>query len=122
MLSKTKIKLRIRKKTNPELAETIIFASKAPKWLQIAKILSSSTRKQAALNLSEIDKHSKAGDTIIIPGKVLGKGDLTKKVKICALSISEQAKEKFKETKSEFITLIHEIKTNPKAEGIKLMV
>ena len=122
MLSKTKIKLRIRKKTNPELAETIILASKAHKWLPIARILSGSTRKQAALNLSEIDKHSKAGDTIIIPGKVLSKGDLTKKLKICGLSISKQAKEKLRETKSEFIALLHEIKTNPKAEGIKLMV
>ncbi len=122
MLSKTKIKLRIRKKTNPELAETIILASKAQKWLPIARILSSSTRKQTTLNLSEIDKHSKAGDTIIIPGKVLSKGELTKKLKICGLSISEEAKEKLKETKSEFVALIHEIKTNPKAEGIKLMI
>lgn len=121
MASKTKIKLHARKKTNPELVEIILLARKNENWLEIAKILSSSTRKQPAVNLSEINKNSKIGDTIIIPGKVLSKGNIAKKIKLCAFSISEQAREKLKETKSEFIPLIEEISKNKKAEGIKII-
>ena len=121
MLSKTKIKFRSKKKTNAELAQTIALSIKHAQWMQIAKILSGSTRLQPAINLSPIDEHTKAGDTIIVPGKVLSKGDLTKKIKICSLSISEHAKEKLKDTKSEYVHLIDEIKKNPKAEGIKII-
>lgn len=121
MISNTKIKLKLRKKTNNELVETIRLAIKNKHWIQIAHMLSGPTRKYARLNLSEIDKDSKIGDTLIIPGKVLSKGELTKKIRICALSISKQAEEKLKQAKSEFFQLSHEIKKNPKAEGIKIL-
>lgn len=121
MISKTKIKLRTRRKTNPGLVEAIQLASKTPSWIKIAKTLSGPTRAQAAKNLSEIDNQSSIGDTIIVPGKVLSKGELTKKVILCALSISAQAKEKLKVSKSEFVPLIEEIKKNKKAEGIKIL-
>ena len=119
--SKTKIKLRIKNKTNHELKETIKLALKNKYWNNIARILSSSTRKYSAVNLSEIEKQTTPGDTVIIPGKVLSKGELTKKVRICALSISAMAKEKLKATKSEFAHLSEEIKKNTKAEGIKII-
>jgi len=121
MISKTKIKLKRKLKTNPELAETINLATKNSNWLEIARILASSTRKQPAINFSEIDKNAELGDTIIIPGKVLSQGELTKRIKICALAISEQARGKLKNAKSEFVYLAEEIKKNPKAEGIKII-
>ena len=121
MLSKTKIKMRKRRKTNPELAETIKLASKNQNWMNIAKILSGPTRKYSSLNLFQIDEKAKTGDTILITGKILSKGDLTKKIKIVGLSISAEAKEKLKTTKSEFIPIIEEIKKNVKFEGIKIL-
>ncbi len=121
MISKTKLKIRLRRKTNPELVATIKLALKHHEWNNIAKIISGPTRKFPSLNLFEIEKHSKVGDTIVIPGKVLNKGDLTKKIKICALGISERAKEKLRISKSEFVQLVEEIKKNPKAEGIKVL-
>jgi len=121
MISRTKIKSRIRNKSNPEIAETIRAALKSKPWNKIAAMLSGASRKYSSINLREIDKKSAAGDTIIVPGKVLASGNLTKKVRICALSISAPAKEKLKQTKSEFASIAEEIKLNPKAEGIKLM-
>lgn len=121
MLSRTKIKARIRLKTNPDLAKTIHLAMNHPAWAKIAKVLSGSTKHQSRVSLSTIENNSSIGDTIIIPGKVLSQGDLTKKIKICALAISEQAREKLKTTKSEFLILGDEIKKNPKAEGIKVI-
>lgn len=121
MISKTGLKARARRKTNPELVQTISLAIKNSHWREIAKILSGSTRKHSQVNLSEIDKHSAAGDTIIVPGKVLSKGELTKRIRICALSISSEAKEKLKSTKSEFAYLAEEIRKNSEAEGIKII-
>jgi len=120
-MSKTKIKFRAKKKTNNILVETISAARKNPNWRVLAKVLSGSTRKYSSTNLSAIDKATKAGDTIVVLGKVLSQGELTKKVKICSLSISEKAQEKLKETKSEIVSILEEIIKNPKAEGIKIL-
>lgn len=120
-LSKTKIKSRVKRKTNPVLVETLQAAIKHPAWKPVAAILSSSTRKYASKNLFEIDKETKTGDTVVIVGKILSKGELTKKVKICALSISQKATENLKHSKSEFITILEEIKKNQKMEGVKIL-
>ncbi len=121
MISKKKLKDRIRNKTNPSLAETIKLAMKNEKWISVARALSGSTNKQSSLNLYEIDLQAKAGDTVLVLGKVLSQGELSKKIVICALSASEKAKTKIKESKSEFVYLIDEIKKNHKAEGIKVL-
>jgi len=120
-LSKTKIKSRIRKKTNPELAATISSAAKNPSWLKLAKLLSISTRLHSSLNLSDIDAKTATGDTVLVPGKVLSGGDITKKIKICSFGISAPAKEKLKKTKSEWVPILDEIKKNQKAEGLKIL-
>lgn len=121
MISKTHIKFRVQKKTNPTLLAIVAAALKNQKWFPLAKRLSASTRQQASVNLSLIDHETKAGDTIVIPGKVLGSGTLTKKVRICALSFSASAKEKMKATKSEAVLLLEEIQKNPKAEGVNIL-
>ncbi|MAG27344.1 50S ribosomal protein L18e [Candidatus Pacearchaeota archaeon] len=121
MISKTKLKSRLTRKTNPSLVETLNLALKNPAWNPIAKILSSSTRAFSSINLNEIESKSEAGDTIIIIGKVLSTGDLKKQVTIAALSISQAAKAKLQESKSKFITIAEEIKSNPKAEGLKIL-
>ena len=120
IVSNTHIKEKARRKTNLVLVETIKLAMKNPSWLKLAHVLSGPTKKQISLNLSQIDANAKTGDTIVIPGKVLSQGELTKKVRICALSFSSSAIEKMKETKSEAATILDEIKKNPKADGIKV--
>ena len=121
MISNTKIKLRGSRKTNPVLKETILAARKNPAWNTVAKLLSSSTRNYSSKNLKEIDSQVSAGDTVIIVGKVLSKGELTKKLRICALSVSEKAQEKIRAQKSELVSIQEEIAKNPKAEGIKIL-
>ena len=120
-LSLTKIKTKARKKTNPELVETIFSARKNPSWIKLANVLSGPTNKYSSVNLGEIDAKTKEGDTILVPGKVLSSGDISKKVRIVALSISSSAKDKLKKTKSEFATISEEIKKNPKANGLKII-
>jgi large subunit ribosomal protein L18e len=120
-LSKTKIKKHLRNKTNPVVIETINLAKKQKAWLALAKIVSGSTRKYSAMNLDEIDKMAAAGEVIVIPGKVLGIGETTKKFKICALAFSASAMEKIKKNKIESCFILDEIKKNPEAKGVKIL-
>ena len=113
-----KIEKKLRRKKNPELVETIILLKKNKAWKKIANLLSRTKRKQIKANLDEIDKKAEEGDTIIVPGKVLGVGKLTKKLVIVAFSFSQRAREKLK---GKVRTIKEEIKNNPKAEGIKVL-
>lgn len=120
-ISKTKIKVHVRKKTNPALAETIRAASRHTPWLPLAKRLAGSTRRYASVNLAKIEKTTTIGDTILIPGRVLSAGEVSKKIRVCALGFSESAREKLNKTKSEAVSIIEEIKINPKAQGLKII-
>ena len=121
MISKTKLTHRIKRKRNPTLVDTLREAKKHENWNKVAQKLSASSRKYASINLSQIDNETTAGDTIVVLGKVLGVGDITKKIRICAISFSESAKDKLKISKSETVLLLEEIKKNPKAEGVKVL-
>ncbi|HLC52908.1 MAG TPA: 50S ribosomal protein L18e [Candidatus Nanoarchaeia archaeon] len=121
MISKTRIKERARKKTNSFAADSIMHAAKNKAWLAIAQRLSASTRLYASVNLEHINRLATAGDTVVVPGKVLGTGDITKKLRVCALGFSASAREKLKKAKSEIVSISEEIRKNPKAEGIKII-
>lgn len=121
MISRTKIKFRTGKKTNPSIKETIALALKNSAWHKVAQRLSASTRDYVSVNLSQLDSITKNGETVVVLGKVLGSGNITKKIRVCALGFSSSAIEKMKKTKSESVSVMDEIKINPKAESIKLI-
>lgn len=121
MKSKTKISKQLEKKSNTELVETIIIAKKQEAWIALAGILSGPRRKRICMNLEEIEKQSKEGETIVIPGKVLSQGELTKKIKIVAMTFSDKAKEKLLSSKCQIAYIQDEIKSNPSAKGIKIL-
>ncbi|MBU0957417.1 MAG: 50S ribosomal protein L18e [Nanoarchaeota archaeon] len=111
----------MRRKTNVELVGTILSAKKADKWVKISHLISVPTRKQSKINLEEIDKNSQEGETILVPGKVLGVGDVSKKIRVVALKFSESAIKKLKDKKCEIVSVKEEIKVNPLAKGIKII-
>lgn len=78
---------------NPELKELAIEL-KNKNILEVADLLLLPKRKHIAVNIDKINKEAKDGDNVLIPGKVLGKGEINKKLNIAAFKFSEQAKEK----------------------------
>ena len=121
MITKTQLGKRIYNKQNPVIAETILQCKKNTAWLNVGQIISGSRKNFAETNLGKIDENTKEGDIVVIPGKVLSQGEINKKIRIAALSFSETAREKLKESKSEVITILEEIKKNPSAKGIKII-
>jgi len=119
--SKTKIEKQMKKKTNSLLVKTILLAKKNNKWLEVAKILSGPRKRWININLEEIDKQTQDGEKVVIPGKVLSQGEITKKIKIVALDFSERAREKLLNSKREISSIIEEIQKNPETKGIKIL-
>ncbi len=117
--SKTKIENQLKKKTNPSLVKTIILAKKNPEWLEVAKILAGPRKGRKDLNLKELKDIS--SESIVVCGKILGEGKVSKKRKIIALDFSEKAKEKLLKAKCELKTLSEEIILNKDAKGIKIL-
>ena len=78
---------------NIDKLKLIRLAKKTKKrlWRRVAEILSAPRRRQVKVNIGKINKYAKPGDTIIIPGKVLGKGELTKKLTVVAFEYSASA-------------------------------
>ncbi len=119
--SKTAIGRRIPRKTDSYIAETALAAKNQKSWIDIAQAVSGSRKKYSSINLDRINNESENGDIVIIPGKVLGNGELNKKIKICALYFSDSAIHKIKNAKSEMVKIIDEIKSNPSAKGVKII-
>lgn len=120
MISKTKLKKRIGKKSDSEIVETLILAKKHDAWIGVAQKLSGARREYSSVNLKQIEGLAKSGDVVVVIGRVLGLGELKKKVKICALGFSGSALEKIRKTGAEGVLIKEEIKKNPKASGIKI--
>jgi len=118
MISKTQISKRTLKKKNPEIVETIELAKKKG-LLDLAKRLSGPKRLYSKINLSELEKVKE--DKILVVGKVLGQGEIDRKIKVSALGFSEQAKDKLKKAECEVKTIKQEIEKNPKLEGVKII-
>ena len=99
----------MQRKTNPELVETILLAKKNNQ-LELAKKLSSSTKTQSKINLDDLNKLKES--KIIVVGKVLGKGEIEKKIEIAAISFSESAENKLKKSGSKIMIIKEAIKNN----------
>jgi large subunit ribosomal protein L18e len=121
MKSKTKINKQTQKKTNPILVETVRAANKNEKWAEVARVLTYPRRQRPEVNIDRINAESKAGETIVVPGKVLSLGEIDKKIKVAAFSFSEKAKEKLLSAGCQVLNIEEEIKKNPSAHGVKIL-
>ena len=117
--SNTKVEKQIRNKTNPELVETIILAKKNEKWKEVASILAGPRKKRKNANLNDLEKCS--SQNVIVCGKVLSDGEISKKLRVCALSFSQKGKEKLLKAGCELSTILEEINKNKDAKGVLVL-
>lgn len=112
--------------TNPNLKNLIRELKKLSKkedvkiWRAVAKNLEKPTRQRRIVDLDRISRVTKENENIVVPGKVLSKGNLTHKITIAAWQFSEKAKEKIKK-KGKAISIQDLIKENPKGKKIRII-
>jgi len=123
----SKIRKLMKRKTNPNLVKLIDELLKAsamndaPIWKDIAERLAKPKRLYAEVNVSKIQRYAKEGETIIVPGKVLGRGKITKPVTVAALSFSESARRKIIEAGGKCLTIKELLEINPTGSGVRIM-
>ena len=114
-------------KRNPELVLLIkdlkIHAKKhgTPVWRDIAERLERPLRVWPEVNVSRIERYASEGDVIIVPGKVLGSGVLTKKVSVAAWKFSVSAREKIEKAGGRALTIRQLLRENPKGSNVRIM-
>lgn len=118
MKSKTLIEKQLKRKTNSELVETIIACKKNEGWNKVAEIISGPRRNRIDVNLDELNDVDDKSKIVVVPGKVLSRGEINKKIKVVALSFSENGKVKLLKSGCEVLSILEEIKLNPSAKGV----
>ena len=110
-------------KTNQDLTKLIVKLKKTkkPVWAKVAKILEKPKRKRHDVNVDHVSRHTKAGETAIVPGKLLGTGELRHSVNVAAYSFSKQALEKIEAAKGKSYSIEKLIEQNPTGKGVKVL-
>ena len=98
------------------------YAKKIPLWKRVAKDLEKSTRQRRVVNLSKINRFSENGETIIVPGKVLASGDITKTVTVVAYQFSKGAREKIGKAQGKAMEMRELLRQgDPKGKRLKII-
>ncbi len=93
---------------------------KQPIWARLADDLSGSRKDRSEVNLDKINGLTKAKDTVVVAGKVLGNGTLDHEVTIACFKASASVKEKVEKAKGSMITIKELVEKNPK--GTRVMI
>ncbi len=117
-----------RRKTNPNLVRLIddLLVCSANNnvglWKDIAERLAKPRRLQAEVNVSKIQRYANDGEYVVVPGKVLGSGEITKKVSVAALSFSETARRKIEAAGGRCLTIHQLMDENPSGRDVRILV
>ena len=115
------------KATNPELISLIRDLKKQSQesrtdvWRSLAERLTGSKRNRAAVNISRLNRYTKKGETVVVPGKVLGAGKADHPLTVAAFSFSDVAKSKIRAVKGNCLSIRDLMKKNPTGKNVKLM-
>lgn len=90
-------------------------------WKSIAVDLEKPARQRRIVNLSRINDFSKENEVVVVPGKVLADGELSKKVNIAAFAFSQTAKEKIMKANSQFMTIEELMKKKTKPSEMRII-
>jgi large subunit ribosomal protein L18e len=91
-------------------------------WKEVAYYLERPRRERVEVNIGKIQKLAKEGETIIIPGKLLGGGLLNKKVTVVFYQASKEALRKLEKAGARGVTIEEYIKENPKGSNTRIFV
>lgn len=94
----------------------------APIWDYVAELLERPTRLRYETNVSRINRYTKPGDVVVVPGKVLGAGVLSHPVTVAAIAFSEQALRKITTAGGRAIHILQLAQENPRGSNVKIII
>jgi len=90
-------------------------------WRDIAVRLEKPRRNWAETNLSKLERYAEDGETVIVPGKVLAAGSISKKVTVAAFSFSAAAADAIKAAGGSVVSIQDLMAQNPKGSKVKIL-
>lgn len=119
--------MKSTRKTNPRILKLIDDLKAKSReqnvgiWRDIAMRLDKPTRHYAETNLSKINRYSKENETVIVPGKVLGTGNIDHPVTVAALNFSMTAEQLIANAKGKCLSIEQLMETNPTGKGVRIL-
>jgi large subunit ribosomal protein L18e len=114
-------------KGNPELARAVrelrraARQHEAPVWARVADRLSRARHQVTPVNVAHLERIAEAEETVVIPGKLLADGAITKPLTVAAFSYSGAARSKIHAAGGKALTLHELLKARPDGAGVRLV-
>ncbi len=110
------IKRASARKSREKLREVIgaCLAKERAFWRRVAELLARPRRKKVVVNVSKVQRYAEDGKIVVVPGKLLGDGKITKSVVVAAFDASESAKKKLEEAGGKLISILDALKEDVK--------
>lgn len=114
--------MKIRDK-NEALQKLIrdLLSQDRPVWKALGRGLNRPRRGGFRVNLYRIEKHAKGRETVVVPGVVLGSGEVQKARNVAALRFSESARAKLEKAGGKCLSIRQLLEQNPQGKGVKIM-
>lgn len=90
-------------------------------WKNVAELLEKPTRQRRIVNIRRLNTITKDNEIVVVPGKVLGDGDIDHKLTIAAFNFSGSAVQKLLSSKCDCMTIHDLLKKNPKAKNMRII-
>lgn len=97
-----------------------LWKTKRRIWKKVSKKLSGPRRERIEANLYRINKKTKENDVIVVPGKVLGIGEIDHKITIACLVCSKKARKKIETSGSKLLSIEELFEQNPEGKDVKV--
>lgn len=113
--------------TNPRLVRMIKNLEKAsrvneaPIWRAVAERLKKPTRRRVEVNLWKIERYADGVAAVIVPGKVLGEGEIRRSVIVAAAGFTRSARRKIEEAGGKALLLDEYAELNPKGSHTRIV-
>jgi large subunit ribosomal protein L18e len=95
--------------------------NKVPIWKAVIKELSRSRSNRREVNIGELAHVTKDKEVVIVPGKILGSGEISHKLTVWCFTISEVATRKILDAGGKILPLDSLIKKYPDGKGVRII-
>jgi large subunit ribosomal protein L18e len=100
---------------------TAFKKTKAPIWRALEEEISGPRANRREVNVGKLAELTKSGEVLVVPGKILGTGNLGHKLTVCAYSVSEGAAKKIVSAGGKVISFEDLAKKHPDGRGVRII-
>jgi large subunit ribosomal protein L18e len=114
-------------KENSELVRLVVELRRAARahhaavWSSVADRLERPRHQTTPVNIGHLERLASPEETVVVPGKLLADGPLTKRLTVAAFSYSAEARAKIHAAGGTALTLHDLVRAKPDGTGVRLL-